>query len=116
MFDDDFTKQKIIRSENPYDMKWLGWNIKNFLQQKCKRGAKQVGLTTHRCKFAQNPELKQFLFRTGKKKLVECTTDQFWGTGVGLNDLNAINPTRWSGDGIMSEILLIVHEEIKTWT
>ena len=31
MFDDDFTKQKMMRSENLYDMKWLGWNIKNFV-------------------------------------------------------------------------------------
>ena len=73
-----------------------------------------MGLTANRGKFAQNPELKQFLFRTEKKKLVECTTDQFWGTGVAPNDPNAINPTRWGGDGIMSETPLTVCEEIKT--
>ena len=84
------------------------------MQQKRERDAKQVQLTANRCKFAQNPELEPFLSKTGKMKLVECTTDQFWGTGVALNDPNAINPTRWSGDGIMSEILLTVHEEIKT--
>ena len=84
------------------------------MQQKWERQAKQVGQTANRCKFAQNPEQKQFLFRTGKKKLVECTADWLWGIGVALNDPNAINLTRWSGDGIMSEILLTVQEEINT--
>ena len=61
------------------------------MQQKLEREAKQGGLTANRCKFAQNPELKQFLFRTGKKKLVEYITDWFWGTCVALNDPNAID-------------------------
>ena len=44
--------KKIIRSENPYDMKQLGCSIKNFVQQKWEREAKQVGLTANRCKYA----------------------------------------------------------------
>ena len=37
-------------------------------------------------KFVKNPRLTQTLLETGHKKLVECTKDYLWGTGIQLND------------------------------
>ena len=60
-------------------------------------------------KFHQNSVLQKMLLETGNKTIVECCTDTLWGNGIPLQDENCLERRRWSGQGIMGEIL----EEIR---
>lgn len=65
----------------------------------------QVMLDVVRCKFHQNPDLREKLLATGSAELVEGNTwnDTFWGVchGVGENNLG--------------KILMLVRDELRAW-
>ena len=61
-------------------------------------------------KFVQNPLLLQMLKATGKKVIVEASTDKLWGTGVVLRDNQVLNPNRWHNVGWMSSILMDIRD------
>ena len=56
-------------------------------------------------KFDENPDLKTVLLKTGNKIIVECSLDETWGTGIPINDLQALKQNRWINQGILGEIL-----------
>ena len=64
-----------------------------------------------KCKFDQNSSLKLSLLKTKGKKLVECSLDEIWGTGVPINDQQALNSDRWINQGILGKILEEIRNE-----
>ena len=53
--------------------------------------------------------MSTLLNKTGYKKIVECTNDRLLGTGVPLNKVDCLDQSKWTGQGILVEIL----EEIR---
>ena len=43
-------------------------------------------------KFKQNEEIKKKLVETGNKKLLEGTSDKYWGSGVPIAKYKNVNP------------------------
>ena len=64
-----------------------------------------------KCKFNQNSSLRLSLLKTKGKRLVECSLDEIWGTGIPINDLQALNSERWVNQGIFGEILEEIRNE-----
>ena len=62
-------------------------------------------------KFVQNPRLMQTLLETGHKKLVECTKDYLWGTGVQLNDPQCLTEECWKGQGLQGIMLQEIRQK-----
>ena len=58
-------------------------------------------------KFKQNPSIGETLLNTGNKKLVECSFDKFWGTGITLSNRNCLDKKLWANKGgILGEMLM----------
>ena len=54
-------------------------------------------------KFKQNTTLGETLLKTGDKKLVECSFDKLWGTGIALSNRNRLDKRLWVNDGVFVE-------------
>ena len=75
--------------------------------------AKELVLPGIISKFVSNPNLAGVLVNTGTKKIVECSYDSVWGTGVPINDKNCLREENWSSIGILGEMLMETREELK---
>ena len=62
-------------------------------------------------KFVQNPQLMQALLETRHKKLVECTKDYLWDTGVPLSDPQCLNGKCWKGQGLQGIMLQEIQQK-----
>ena len=57
-------------------------------------------------KFSQNTLLAQFLAQTGDNTLAEASKyDEYWGTGVSMDDKSAFDKAAWTGANKMGELL-----------
>ena len=108
-FDDEETAEKILEADTLLECKKLAREIENYNNYGWNSIAKSMCESGIKCKFDQNSSLKLSLLKTKGKKLVECSVDEIWGTGVFINDHQALNCDRWINQGILGEIL----EEIR---
>ena len=61
----------------------------------------------------QNDELRNFLLSTGDKVLVEASpSDRIWGIGLGKNNPDALDPTKWRGQNLLGFALMNVRDSI----
>ena len=80
-----------MNADNPFKIKRLGNNIRDFDMQRWKEHSKEVVYRGLYAKFKQNPSLKASLISTGSIKLAEATRDRYWGIGMNLGDRNALD-------------------------
>ena len=90
--------------------KSLSHNIINYDKDSWKAVTKDACTPSIRAKFKQNPLLLQFLQTTKPPKLAESTFDKLWGTGLPLNDANALKPAYWANQGLLGEILIEIRD------
>ena len=65
-----------------------------------------------RAKFQQNPlAMDTLVHKTGSKRIVECSSDHLWATGISLNDPSSLDDTKWITPGILGQILENIHNE-----
>lgn len=111
-FNDSLTYDKVMGCKNSLDCKNEARYIKNYNRAKWETVAKDRCRPGLRAKFEQNPELMDVLInKTGHKTIVECARDNFWGTGVPLNDPDCLNTTKWVNPGVLGEILEEIRDE-----
>ena len=68
---------------------------------------------TH-AEFEQNPlALNTLITKTGHKRIVECASDQLWGTGLSLGGPQCLDHTKWISQGILGQILEDIHSEFQ---
>lgn len=63
-------------------------------------------------KFAQNLFLQEKLLLTGKKTLIEATTDSFWGAAAIMGS-KPLNKGKWKGLNVLGTILGEIREDTK---
>ena len=102
---DSRIEHSILTAKSPLECKKLSRDITNFSYKRWMESAKDLCKDGIEAKFVQNPRLMQILLETGHKKLLECTKDQFWGTGVPLNDPQCLIEKCWKGQGLQGIIL-----------
>ena len=54
------------------------------------------------------------LNKTGYKRIVECTNNRLWGTGVPLNRAECLDQSKWTSQGVLGEILEEIHLETRS--
>ena len=113
LFDDDVTHRKILRCNSPYQAKKLSYNIRKFDKTHWEREAEGIAYRCVKCKFAQNPMLRNILLNTGNLAIAEASGDEFWGTGVPLKNPNAIHSDNWKNSGLMKKIYDRVREDLR---
>lgn len=114
LFGDKETLAQIMEARVQGKIKALGRQVKDFDQGEWDKCKHTIVLTGNFQKFLQNPELKDFLLRTGDKILVEASPrDCVWGIGMGKVNENAENPAAWRGQNLLGFALMEVRDELR---
>ena len=113
LFGDLETYNQILCCTLSLECKNLAKYIRNVDERKWEDVAVSTCLPGIRSKFYQNISAMDTLFyKTGMKRIVECASDQLWGTGVPLGDPDCLDPTKWTSQGIMGQILECIRGEV----
>ena len=81
-FGDHVTMSQILYADTPLECKQLSRDIANYDDNNWRQVAKNMCQDGIMEKFKQNPSIGETLLNTGNKRLVECSFDKFWGTGI----------------------------------
>ena len=110
----DYVTMSQMNADTPLECKQLSRDIANYDEDNWRQVAQnmcQEGITE---KFKQNPTLSSILVNTGDKKLIECSFDKFWGTGVSLSNRNCLDKWLWvNNGGILGEMLMNKRETLR---
>ena len=113
LFGDEEIRNEILSTDDPRKCKALGRKVKNFdktVWDKEKRSIVGRGNTR---KFLQNSALRDFLLSTDDKVLVEASPrDRIWGIGLGKNNPDALEPSKWRGENLLGFALMSVRDFI----
>ena len=92
----------IHKAPTPQEAKRLGKLVPET--QEFKKGKKKLMETLQFEKYSQNPDLQIKLVKTGDAKLLEATSDDFFGIGKHLS-AKLIADLTWTGSNFLGEIL-----------
>ena len=112
-FGDSTMAKRILASANAFECQQLGKEVHGYNHEEWANVAKELVLPGIISKFVSNPHLAGVLVNTGTKKIVKCSYDSVWGTGVPINDKNCLKEENWSRIGILGEMLMETREELK---
>ncbi|GFO03068.1 GTP cyclohydrolase [Plakobranchus ocellatus] len=112
-FKDDEAAEKILKSESPMEMKKLGRSVKNYDEDIWEAKCYDVVKRGNKLKFSQNPYLKEKLFETKGKTLVEASPmDRKWGIGLSAKNSLAWNKSTWRGRNLLGYAITEVRDEM----
>lgn len=99
--------------DEPSEIKKIGRHVKNFNQELWEISCQDVVEKGNMAKFSQNEDLKDLLFSTYPKTLVEASPiDRIWGIGLSKDDQRAWNKETWRGHNLLGEILTKVRNTL----
>ena len=113
LFRDNEAANKILMAKTALDCKLISKDIKNYDHECWKTEAKARCEEGIKAKYMQNIEIRSYLLNTGTLKIVESCNDKFWGTGVPLYEENCLNPSNWTSQGLLGEILENIRTNIR---
>lgn len=112
-FKDDESLEKIMKSNNPRSQKAYGRKVKNFNAEAWSAHAKSVVFKANIAKFSQNKNLLTELFNTKGTTLVEASPyDKIWGIGLGADNPDALDRSKWHGTNWLGEVLNKVRDKL----
>ena len=106
----------ILAIKNAVACKQLSYTIQNYDQHSWMMVAKDRCRDGLRAKFVQNPHLLRVLLSTGNKLIVESSKDNIWGTGIPLYRWDCLHRKYWSGNSLLSELLMEICDSCKETT
>lgn len=113
LFADEEMREEIIRTNDPETCKRLGRKVRNFDKEIWDKNKMDIVEHGNLLKFTQNPQLREFLLSTGDKVLVEASpVDCIWGIGIGKNNPDALDPSKWRGENLLGFALMGVRNDI----
>lgn len=117
LFDDQESREKILASRSPKQIKELGRKVNNFEQTIWDKAKFSIVLNGNWYKFSQNKELKAFLLSTEDEILAEASPyDGIWGIRMSANAPEAVNPLKWRGQNLLGFALMEVRDELRRVT
>ena len=106
LFKQDAIAKSMMRESDPKKIKELSRKIDNYDSHEWRRQAEKLCEPGILAKFRDNPALKKRIVESAPTRLVECSKDDFWGTGHPLSRETWWDEDDWtSTGGIMSQIL-----------
>ena len=113
LFGDTEMYNEILCCTTSLECKNLSKQIRNVDERKWEEEALNTCLPGIRAKFYQNTNVMDTLLnKTGMKRIVECTSDRLWGTGIPLGDPDCLDQTKWITPGIMGQILECIRDKV----
>ncbi|MFK4132436.1 NADAR family protein [Pseudomonas luteola] len=112
LFGDAVTAQKIMLLQDPREQKAEGKRVKNFKEEKWHEHREKIIAAILYHKFTQHEDFKKLLLSTQGTEIVEASPyDRIWGIGMGQNDPNLMDRSRW-GQNLLGKCLMKVREHI----
>ena len=111
LFGDTSTSKQILQAPNPAAAKALGRQVRGFDEAAWVRHRFAIVVRANQAKFAQNPEIGEFLRQSGARILVEASpVDRVWGVGLAQDDDRITNPNLWHGLNLLGFALMQVRD------
>ncbi len=106
--------QQILQTDVPNKCLSIAKQVKITDEKIWEDRAKEIMFEGCLLKFSQSNFLKQFLLKTEDTVLVEANPrDKFWAVGLGIQDPDLFNPTKWKGQNILGKTLRKVRDKLK---
>jgi len=113
-FNDERSAAAILKETNPRNVKALGRRVAGFDVEKWAIISYIYMVGACYAKFNQNEDLKQQLLATGDKTLVEASPyDTIWGIGLGMDNDDILDESKWRGMNLLGKALMVVRRTIK---
>ncbi|KAL5004439.1 hypothetical protein ScPMuIL_017895 [Solemya velum] len=110
---DTKTAIKILKATSPKKQKALGRKIQNFDSDLWDSNCIGIVKKGNIAKFSSNNRLKQRLYDTCPKILVEASPyDTIWGIGLKEDDPAAWQKDTWRGQNLLGQVLTDVRDEM----
>lgn len=112
-FKDDESLVKIMAIKDPSVQKQLGRKVKGFDAKVWEKVCQEYVYIGNLHKFTQTPGLKGYLIGTKDKEIVEASPyDKIWGIGLGENDPDALDKSKWQGQNLLGIAIMRVRKEL----
>ncbi|HMW05618.1 MAG TPA: NADAR family protein [Leptospiraceae bacterium] len=114
LMQDEETGKKILETDDPKEQQRLGRLIKNFDSNLWDKVKYQIVYLGNFLKFYQNKDLREVLFQTDNKQLVEVNPkDIVWGIALSMENPDRLDPKKWKGENLLGSILTNVRRELQ---
>ncbi|MER5850543.1 NADAR family protein [Streptomyces sp. NPDC002012] len=114
LFGDAESEAKAVEAKSPAQAKKVGRLVRGFDEAVWERERYALVVAGSVHKFAQAPELREFLLNTGDRVLVEASPmDRIWGIGLAADDPRAENPATWRGLNLLGFALMDARAELR---
>ena len=111
LFEDKEIGEQIIKCKTAAEAKKWGRKVRNFNPKTWQAQKCGIVVAGNQLKFAQHPDLQQFLLRTNRRVLVEASpVDKIWGIGLHKDTPNIENPYTWKGLNLLGFALMEVRD------
>ncbi|WP_223193054.1 NADAR family protein [Paenibacillus sedimenti] len=113
VFEDKEMMEKILKSDNPKDIKEYGRKVSNFNEAIWARKRYSIVLNGNYAKFLQSERLMQFLLQTENKILIKASPyDKIWGIGMSSDDKAVNDPFECKGQNLLGFAIMEVRDEL----
>jgi len=107
------TAAEILSTDSPTKQKALGKQVRNFDVKEWDRVKSAVVEQGNYLKFTQCDRLRELLWETYNKELVEASHfDRVWGIGYGVKDAGRTPREKW-GQNLLGQAIMAVRERIR---
>ncbi|MCX5340480.1 NADAR family protein [Streptomyces sp. R-74717] len=114
LFGDAESEAEAVSAKSPAQAKKVGRLVRGFDETVWERERYALVVAGSVHKFAQAPELREFLLNTGDRVLVEASPmDRIWGIGLAADDPRAENPATWRGLNLLGFALMDARAELR---
>lgn len=111
LFGDQQIRAQVLQAPSPAAAKALGRKVRGFDAATWVANRFSIVVRANSAKFAQNPEMGQFLLQTGSHILVEASpVDRIWGIGMARDNEKVNNPNLWRGLNLLGFALMQVRD------
>jgi ribA/ribD-fused uncharacterized protein len=115
LFGDEDKLAAIMEATHPRDQKKLGRMVRNFDATRWNGAARDIVYEGNHAKFTQNPEMKEQLFATYPKILVEASPyDAIWGIAMSESEARKTPPDQWRGSNWLGIELTSLRDDLMT--
>lgn len=114
LFHDNAALERILAATHPGEVKQAGREVTPYHPEEWDAYKFAIVVEGNFHKFAQHPDLREFLIGTGDRVLVEAApNDGIWGIGIDEYDPRAPHPAQWPGENLLGFALMQVRARLK---
>lgn len=114
LFGDKDAAEEILATDSPRKQKEIGRRVKGYVDAEWSDKRLEIVTDINYLKFNQDKELKSIILATDDFELVEASPeDPIWGIGIGQNDPDIYDKTKWKGQNLLGKAIMSARERLK---